>query len=157
MELYAASNGVRQFCAAIAARSGEQVRADLAAFMPSSARPYGTCHKVATRVSALSLVRYCNNDYSVPTRYGTRRFWPNGCVARVEIAWRDATIAIHPRSYEMADFFYNPLHYQALLEQKVRALVQAAPLDGWQLGECLDRLRRLLEVRMGTPGRPGSI
>ena len=57
------------------------------------------------------------------------------------------------RSYATADFVYNPVHYLALLEHKGRALDQAAPLDGWQLGECLHRLRRLLEVRMGNPGR----
>ena len=28
---------------------------------------------------------------------------------------------------------YDPLHYLALLEQKTRALDQAAPLQGWQL------------------------
>jgi hypothetical protein len=32
--------------------------------------PYDACHKVATRVSSMALVRYRNNDYSVPTRYG---------------------------------------------------------------------------------------
>jgi len=56
-----------------------------------------------------------------------------GYVDRVEIACRDEIIAIHPRSYETADFVYNPLHYLALLEHKTKALDQAAPLDGWQL------------------------
>ncbi len=131
----------------------ERMQADLAAFMPLPASPYDACHKVATRVSSLSLVRYRNNDYSVPTRYGHQEVLAKGYVDRVEIACRDETIAIHPRSYEIADFIYNPLHYLALLEHKARALDQAAPLDGWQLGECLHRLRRLLEARMGTPGR----
>jgi len=132
---------------------GERLVADRAAFMPLPASPYDACHKVATRVSSLSLVRYRNNDYSVPTRYGHQEVLAKGYVDRVEIACRDEVIAIHPRSYETADFIYNPLHYLALLEHKTKALDQAAPLDGWQLGECLHRLRRLMEARMGNPGR----
>ncbi len=132
---------------------GDRMQADLAAFMPLPASPYDACHKVATRVSSLSLVRYRNNDYSVPTRYGHQEVLAKGYVDRVEIACRDETIAIHSRSYEIADFIYNPMHYLALLERKPRALDQAAPLDGWQLGESLHSLRRLLEARMGTPGR----
>src|ERR1700730_15397308 len=117
--------------------------------MHESIRPV----KSATRVSSLSLVRYKNNDYSAPTRYGHQEVLAKGYVDRVEIVRRDATIAVHPRSYETADFIYNPLHYLALLEQKTKALDQAAPLDNWRLADCVHRLRRLMEARMGTAGR----
>jgi hypothetical protein len=60
---------------------------------------------------------------------------------------------VHPRSYEKADFIYNPLHYLALLEQKTKALDQAAPRDDWRLADCIHRLRRLMEARMGRAGR----
>src|ERR1700730_4061307 len=131
----------------------ERMRADTSAFMPLPPAPYDACHKVATRVSSLSLVRYKNNDYSVPTRYGHQEVLAKGYVDRVEIACRGETIAVHARSYETADFVYNPLHYLALLEHKSRALDQAAPLDDWRLAECMHRLRRLMEARMGNPGR----
>jgi transposase len=131
----------------------ERMQADVAAFMPLPPAPYDACHKVATRVSSLSLVRYRNNDYSVPTRYGHQEVLAKGYVDRVEIACRGATIAVHSRSYDTADFVYNPLHYLALLERKSKALDQAAPLDGWQLAECIHRLRRLMEARMGNGGR----
>ena len=72
---------------------------------------------------------------------------------RVEIACRGETIAVHARSYDKAEFIYNPLHYLALLEHKSRALDQAAPLDDWRLAECVHRLRRLMEARMGNAGR----
>ena len=52
-------------------------------------------------------------------------------------------------SYKVADFIYDPLHYLALLEHKSKALDQAAPPDGWQLAECVHRLRRLMEIRDG--------
>jgi len=131
----------------------ERMVADVAAFLPLPAVPYDACHKVATRVSSLSLVRYRNNDYSVPTRYGHQEVLAKGYVERVEIACRGETIASHPRSYDKADFVYNPLHYLALLEHKTKALDQAAPLDGWQLAESIHRLRRLMEARMGNGGR----
>jgi len=131
----------------------ERMQADLAAFMKLPPTPYDACDKVNTRDSSLSLVRYKNNDYSAPTRYGHQEVLAKGYVDRVEIVRRDATIAVHPRSYETADFIYNPLHYLALLEQKTKALDQAAPLDNWRLADCVHRLRRLMEARMGTAGR----
>jgi transposase len=135
----------------------DRMQADLAAFMPLPVAPYDACHKVTTRVTSLSLVRYRNNDYSVPTRFGHREVLVKGYVDRVEIACADEIIAVHNRSYETADFIYNPLHYLALLEHKTRALDQAAPLEGWHLAECVHRLRRLLELRNGTQklGHPG--
>jgi hypothetical protein len=48
---------------------------------------------------------------------------------------------------------FNPLHYLALLERKIGALDQAAPLVGWQLPEEFATLRRLLEARLGKPGK----
>jgi hypothetical protein len=47
---------------------------------------------------------------------------------------------------------FDPLHYLALIEQKTRALDQAAPLAGWQLPECFATLRRLLEARLKKYG-----
>jgi hypothetical protein len=140
---------LRGHTASIAAR----MRRDVAAFMPLPAAPYDACHKVATRVSSLSLVRYRNNDYSVPTRYGHQEVLAKGYVDRVEIVCRGETIATHVRSYNTADFVYNPLHYLSLLEHKSKALDQAAPLDGWELADCIHRLRRLMEARMGNAGR----
>jgi hypothetical protein len=131
----------------------ERMQADIAAFMALPSAPYDACHKVATRVSSLSLVRYRNNDYSVPTRYGHQEVLAKGYVDRVEIVCRGEIIAVHARSYDTADFVYNPLHYLALLEHKTKALDQAAPLDDWQLADCVHRLRRLLELRMGNAGR----
>ncbi len=131
----------------------ERMQADLAAFMPLPQAPYDACHKVATRVSSMSLVRYRNNDYSVPTRHGHQDVLVKGYVDRVEIVCRGEIIAVHARSYDKADFIYDPLHYLALLERKSKALDQAAPLDGWNLAESIHHLRRLMEVRMGNAGR----
>ena len=73
----------------------ERMRVDTSAFLPLPPAPYDACHKVATRVSSLSLVRYRNNDYSVPTRHGHQEVLAKGYVDRVEIACRGETIATH--------------------------------------------------------------
>ena len=61
-------------------------------------------------------------------------------------------IARHQRSYERETVVFDPLHYLALLEQKTRALDQAAPLAGWKLPDCFAVLRRLLEARLRKHG-----
>ncbi len=104
------------------------------------------------RVSSMSLVRYRGNDYSVPTQYGHRQVWVKGYVHEVVIACASEVIARHKRSYEREAVVFDPLHYLALLEQKTRALDQAAPLQGWQLPECFAQLRRLLEARLKKHG-----
>jgi len=101
----------------------------------------------------MSLVRFDRNDYSVPTEYGHRAVLVRGHVDEVVIACGAETIARHPRSYAREDFVFDPLHYLALLERKVGALDQAAPLRGWGLPEPFGTLRRLLEARMGVAGK----
>ena len=98
-------------------------------------------------------MRYRGNDYSVPTAYGHREVLVRGYVHEVVISCGAEVIARHPRSYEREDFVFDPLHYLALLEQKIGALDQAAPLVGWELPEEFATLRRLLEARMGKPGK----
>jgi len=48
---------------------------------------------------------------------------------------------------------FDPVRYLPLLEQKVGALDQAAPLAEWDLPEEFATLRRLMEARMIKAGR----
>jgi len=132
---------------------GERLARDLACFHDLPAAPYEACETRTGRVSSLSLVRYRGTDYSVPTAYGHREVLIRGYVESVVIACGAEIIARHVRSYEREDFVYDPLHYLALLERKTGALDQAAPLVGWGLPEGFAVLRRLLEARMGKPGK----
>jgi transposase len=131
---------------------GERFEHDRAAMLPLPAAPYEACEKVTTRVSSLALVRYRGNDYSVPTCHGHLQVLVRGYVHEVTIACASEVIARHPRSYEREAVIFDPLHYLALLEQKTRALDQAAPLAGWLLPECFATLRRLLEARLKKHG-----
>lgn len=153
-----------QLLAACRCRLGERLRGhdatigarlarDQACFHALPASAYDACEKRAARVSSLSLVRYRGTDYSVPTAYGHREVLIRGYVDTVVISCGADVIARHIRSYEREDFVFDPLHYLALLEHKVGALDQAAPLAGWDLPEAFTRLRRLLEARMGKHGK----
>jgi transposase len=131
----------------------ERFERDRAALLPLPAAPYEACEKRTAKVSSLSLVRYRANDYSVPTEYGHREVLVKGYVHEVVIACGSEVIARHRRSYQREDMIFDPLHYLALLEEKTRALDQAAPLAGWELPECFAELRRLLEARLHKNGK----
>jgi transposase len=135
-----------------AASIGERLARDLTALQPRPAVPYDACDRRPARASSLALVRYDRNDYSVPTAYAHRPVLVRGYVEEVVIACGAEVIARHERSYLREDFVFDPRHYLALLEQKVGALDQAAPLQGWALPEAFATLRRLLEARMGKAG-----
>ena len=132
---------------------GQRMERDLEALLPLPAVPYDACDKQASRVSSLSLVRYKTNDYSAPVAYGHRDVLVKGYVNEVVISCGAEVIARHPRSYEKDDFVFDPIHYLPLLERKTAALDQAAPLQGWDLPEEYQTLRRLLEARMGRRGK----
>ena len=132
---------------------GQRMERDLDALLPLPPVAYDACEKQAGRVSSLSLVRYKTNDYSVPVAYGYRDVLVRGYVDEVVISCGSEVIAKHPRSYELDDFVYDPIHYLPLLEKKTGALDQAAPLQGWALPEEFGTLRRLLESRMGRRGK----
>jgi transposase len=132
---------------------GERLARDLAAFNSLPSAPYDACDKQPGRVSSLSLVRYRGTDYSVPTAYGHREVLVRGYIHEVVISCGAEVIARHARSYEREDFVFDPLHYLALLERKIGALDQAAPLAGWELPDEFATLRRLLEARMGKRGK----
>ena len=128
---------------------GERMTRDIDALLPLPSTPYDASDKHMARVSSLSLVRYCTNDYSVPVAYGHRDVLVRGYVGRVVISCGADVIARHRRSYQRDDYVFDPIHYLPLLERKTGALDQAAPLAGWELPEEFETLRRLLESRMG--------
>jgi len=132
---------------------GERLLRDLDALLPLPAAPYDACHKVSTRATSISMVRYHCNDYSVPVAYAHREVQVRGYVGEVVIGCGTEVIARHRRSYEKADMIFDPTHFLPLLEQKVGALDQAAPLQGWDLPGEFATLRRLLEARMGKKGK----
>ena len=140
---------VRGHCESI----GDRLMRDLEALMAPPPTPYDACEKVCTRATSISMVRYRNNDYSVPVAFAHHEVQVRGYVHEVVIGCGADVIARHRRSYEKEDMIFDPMHYLPLLEQKVGALDQAAPLQGWDLPGEFATLHRLLEARMGKKGK----
>ncbi len=132
---------------------GARLKADQAVFQDQPATPFDACDKRPGRVTSQALVRYKNTDYSVPVTYAHREVMVKASVDEVVIAAGSEEIARHQRSYEAGDFVFDPLHYLPLLEQKVGALDQAAPLQGWNLPNEFATLRRLLQARLSQKNR----
>jgi transposase len=132
---------------------GERLQRDLAAMRPLPAAPFEACAQANGKVNSQSLVRYDTNDYSVPVAYGHQDVWIRGYVDQVVIGCRGEVIARHPRCYDREDMVFDPIHYLPLIERKINALDQAAPLAKWELPEEFHTLRRLMEARMLKMGR----
>jgi hypothetical protein len=132
---------------------GQRLERDLEVMMPLPPAPFDACDQATGRVSSQALVRYKTNDYSVPVSYGHRDVWIRGYVDQVAIGCGGDIIARHPRCYAREDMVFDPIHYLPLLEQKIGALDQAAPLADWELPAEFHTLRRLMVARLLKAGR----
>jgi transposase len=132
---------------------GQRLQRDLDVMAELPAAAFDACDQATGQVSSQALVRYKTNDYSVPVAYGYLDVWVRGYVDQVVIGCGGEIIARHPRCYDRQDMVFDPVHYLPLLEKKIGALDQAAPLVGWDLPAEFQTLRRLMEARMIKAGR----
>ncbi len=132
---------------------GARLERDLTAMKALPAAPFDACDQASGQANSQSLVRYKTNDYSVPVAYGHRDVWVRGYVDQVVIGCGGEIIAHHLRSYDREDVVFDPVHYLPLIERKINALDQAAPLAEWDLPPEFQTLRRLMEARMLKAGR----
>jgi hypothetical protein len=123
----------------------ETLKEDQAAFLPLPATPFDACRKQPTRANSLSLVRFDDNDYSVPVDYAHHEILIKGYVDRVVLCHKDTVVAEHVRSWGKEGVFFDYRHYLGLLERKPGSLDHARPLMDLDLPECFDTLRRRLE------------
>jgi len=131
----------------------QRLMRDLDAMSRLPAVPFEACDQRSGRVTSTAVVRYKSNDYSVPVRYGHQDVWIKGFVDKVVIGHKTDVIAVHIRSYASADIVFDPLHYLPLIERKINAFDQAAPLQGWELPKAFETLQRILELRSAAAGK----
>src|SRR5262245_60634588 len=125
---------------------------DRAAFIPLPAAPFDARVQRSTTADSLSLVRFDDNDYSVPVRYAHHPVVVRAYVDRVVLGHKGQVIAAHRRLWGREGVSFDPVHYLALLERKPGALDHARPLEGWALPECFAALRRRLEAERDGEG-----
>lgn len=126
-------------------RFGPPFIEDQAAFFPLPAGTFDACRKQPTRANSLSLVRFDDNDYSVPVAYAHHEILVKGYVDRVVLCHQDRVVAEHRRSWGKEGVFFDYRHYLPLLERKPGSLDYARPLVGMDLPECFHTLRRRLQ------------
>ena len=130
----------------------ELLQQDQAAFLPLPASRFDACRKQPTRANSLSLVRFDDNDYSVPVSYAHHEILAKGYVDRVVLCHQEAIVAQHTRSWQKEGVFFNYRHYLKLLERKPGSLDHARPLVDLDLPECFGVLRRRLVVGQDKQG-----
>ena len=134
------------------ATKAELLKEDQSAFLSLPVAPFDACRKQPTRANSLSLVRFDDNDYSVPVAYAHHEILIKGYVERVVLCHQQKVVAEHRRSWDKEGVFFNYLHYLPLLEQKPGALDHARPLADLNLPACFDTLRRRLVLEQQKQG-----
>jgi len=130
----------------------EVLKEDQAVFLDPPPVPFDACRKQPTRANSLSLVRFDNNDYSVPVAYAHHGILIKGYVDRVVLCHKEKRVAEHRRSWKKEGFFFDYLHYLPLLETKPGSLDYARPLTDLNLPDCFDILRRRLVIEEEKEG-----
>jgi len=134
------------------ATKAELLKEDQVVFVDLPTVPFDACRKQPTRASSLSLVRFDDNDYSVPVAYAHHEILIKGYVDRVVLCHKEKVVAEHKRSWDKEGVFFNYLHYLPLLERKPGSLDYARPLVDLNLPECFEILRRRLVGEEETHG-----
>ena len=127
------------------APKSELLQEDRASFLSLPASRFDACRKRSTTANSLSLVRFDDNDYSVPVRFAHHPIAVKGYVDRVTLCHKGERVAEHKRSWKKEGTFFDPIHYLPLLERKPGALDYSLPLTGLNLPECFSTLRLRLE------------
>lgn len=136
---------------------GEMFREEQAALRPLPLYPFETAKCASARINAFSTVRFDTNNYSVPVVFAGRTVGVKGYSEKVEVYASGKLIASHMRCFGKHQSVYKLEHYLPLLEQRGRAILNAAPvrqnvpenvmeqLKACAPGERLDLLRQYCE------------
>ena len=124
---------------------GDMLKEDQSAFSLLPAAAFDACRKQPTRANSLSLVRFDDNDYSVPVSYAHHDILVKGYVERVVLCHKERVVAEHSRSWGKEGIFFDYRHYLPLLERKPGSVDHARPLMDLNLSECFETLRRRLQ------------
>jgi hypothetical protein len=131
----------------------KRLKEDRLAFLARPAQGFEAYRKQSTTVSSLSLVRFDNNDDSVPVEYAHHPIVVKGFYNVLVVCdlkcWGWAE---HPRIWAREQVRFDPVHYLAVLEKMPGARDPARPLRGWELPECFEGLRRSLEAKYEQGG-----
>jgi transposase len=134
-----------------ARQAAEAFKEDSEALLPL--RSYRPGLLKTAKADKLSLVRYDNCFYSVPTRLSGRSLLVRSTPFQIEILDGKEEVARHPRLYEHGRVATELAHYIDLLERKPRAVARALPVIQAGLPPEFEAYRRRVEDGTGTGDR----
>lgn len=114
-------------------------------FYPLPFKPFDACLKQPGKVNSELLVRFDDNDYSVPMEFAYHDVIVKGYTDKVQICRFNEVIAVHVRCWDKQKQIFNPLHYLPLLERKPHSLPFALPFENFHLPGCFEVLRSRME------------
>jgi len=114
-------------------------------FLPLPFSPFEACRTQPGRVNTELLVRFDDNDYSVPMEYAHQDVVVKGYTNLVRICRFHEVVAEHQRCWGREQQIFNPLHYLPLLERKPHSLAFARPFEELTLPGCFEVLQRRME------------
>ena len=135
------------------------LREEQMCLLPLPFTAFEACRTQPGRVNSELLVRFDDNDYSVPMEYAYQDVVVKGDTDQVKICRFQEVIAVHRRCWGRQQQIFDPLHYLPLLERKPHAPAFARPLAGWTLPGCFEVLQRRIHSKDGIEqflagGRP---
>jgi hypothetical protein len=92
------------------------------------------------RAGVQSLVRFDNDQYSVPCEYAGKAVSVRIYAQRLELAYEGKVVCEHKRCFEKGHYILDPLHYLPLLERKPGALRNGRPFLEWDLPESIRKV-----------------
>jgi transposase len=125
---------------------------DQAHFLAVPAASVDACRKQPSQANSLSLVRFDDNDYSVPVAYAHHEILAKGYIDRVVLCYREKVVSDHLRFWGKEGVFFNYRHYLPLLQRKPGSLDHALPLADMNLPQCFETLRRRLVMEQEKEG-----
>jgi hypothetical protein len=115
--------------------------------LPLPQAGFDACRKQPAMARSFSLVRFEENDYSVPVDYAHHEIRVKGYVECVDLCDWEKVVAQHRRSWPQEGVFFD---YLALLKPKPGSLDYARTLTELRPSESFDMLRRQLRVEEVT-------
>lgn len=89
---------------------------------------FETAKSSNVRVNAFSTIKFRTNNYSVPVGYTGKMVGVKGYPEVVEVYYNGEKIATHSRCFGRNQSIYHLEHYMPLLEERRRAILDAAPV-----------------------------
>ena len=95
--------------------------------------PFSGYTTAERRAGVQCIVRFDNNNYSVPCDYAGKLISIRIFAERLVFAVDGKTVAEHARGFEKGRYILDPLHYLPLLDRKPGALRNGRPFLDWEL------------------------